>query len=173
MERIIVQKSKEKVSVEILPISYPPKNFVMLVWLTLWSICGAMVLYQLYIASDKNTKIICIIYMGFWSYFEFLIIRIYRWRKFGKEIIELENKNLILTRSVKGKGIPARFSLLDITNIHIDINEKGTMFGKLLFDEYWTAGAESIKFYNKKTQHGFGLQLTEKEAKQVLKALNI
>ena len=172
MQRISLQKNKEFQTIEILPLSQPPKNLIMQLWLALWSACGAMVLYQLFTASDSNTKIICIIYMGFWSYFEFLILRIYRWRKTGKEEVEIHNNKLVITRLTKGRGLPVTFDFNGISNLRIDTTQKQNMFGRMLFDEYWTAGNECILFEYNKKQHGFGFQLNEDDANQVTRYLD-
>ena len=66
-----------------------------------------------------------------------------------------------------------QFDVTLITDLHVDATQTQGMFSKLLFDEYWTAGNESLRFTHKKSKHGFGLQLTEKEAKQVLKTLGV
>jgi len=169
MERVKITNNKESKIIEIFPENYPAKNLVMQVWLALWSLCGALVVYQLFTTTDSNTKVICIIYMGFWSYFEFLILRIYRWRKKGKEEIEVFKDKITITRLTNNKGLPVEFLLNEISNLRIDLNQKQNMFAKMLFDEYWTAGNECIIFdYNLK-KHGFGLQLNEVDAKKVFK----
>jgi hypothetical protein len=173
MDRIKISKQNNIQTIEVLPIHNPPKNFVMLVWLTLWSVCGALVVSQLFLTSDKNTKIICIIYMGFWSYFELLILRIYRWRRAGKEEIQIFSDKVIINRLTGKRGLPVEYQKREIKNVRINDKQKEGLFAKLLFDEYWTIGNETILFdYNHK-KLGIGLQLNEQETKFLLRQLQL
>lgn len=169
MDRVKITTKKDSKLIEVFPNNFPAKNLVMQVWLILWSICGAMVLYQLFTTNYSNTKVICIIYMGFWSYFEFLILKIYRWRKGGKEEIEILSDKIIISRLTYNKGLPSSFLKNEISNFRLNTNQKQNMFVKMLFDDYWTAGNESILFDSNNKTHGLGLQLTEEEAKKLLK----
>lgn len=171
MERITQTKNKDFLRIEVWPIHNPPKNFIMLVWLTLWSVCGALVLSQLYFATEANTRVICIIYMGFWTYFELLIIKVYRWRRNGKEQVDLYKDKMIISRIIGNRGLSVEYLLSEIKGVRLNTNQKQNFFAKLLFDEYWTAGSESILFdYNGK-QLGLGLQLDQDSAKKLLKTL--
>lgn len=171
MERIKTIKENNFHRIEVLPLHNPPKNFMMLVWLALWSVCGALVLTQLFITNESNTKIICIIYMGFWTYFELLILKIYRWRRSGKEQIDIYSDKVIINRITAKRGIPVEYLKGEIKNVRINKEQKQSIFAKLLFDEYWNMGSESVLFdYNGK-QLGIGLQLDDQEIKYLLKQL--
>jgi hypothetical protein len=171
MERIKTIKESDFQRIQVLPIHNPPKNFMMLIWLALWSVCGALVLTQLFLANESNTKVICIIYMGFWTYFELLIVRIYRWRKSGKEEIDIYSDKVVINRITSNRGIPVEYQKREIKNVRINKDQKQSLFAKLLFDEYWNMGSETILFdYNGK-QLGIGLQLDEQETKYLLRQL--
>lgn len=171
MDRITQIKNHEFLRVEVWPINNPPKNFIMLVWLTLWSVCGALVVSQLFMTTESNTKIICIIYMGFWTYFELLILKIYRWRRSGKEQIDIYKSKLVINRLTGTRGIPVEYLISEIKNLRLNTDQKQNFFAKLLFDEYWSAGSEAVLFdYNGK-QLGVGLQLDPKEANNLMKIL--
>src|SRR5437868_6110871 len=93
-KRISVLKDDEVASFVILPTDANWKLYLLMAWLLLWTVSGFIVLANYFTLADSNVKLVVIMWMAFWAYFEFKIGKAFLFRKYGKEKIWIKGGKL-------------------------------------------------------------------------------
>jgi hypothetical protein len=168
MEKIALIKSGNVQRIEISAAISKTKLNLLLAWLILWTLCGTVVFSQFFTAVSRETKLMMVVWFVFWTYFEYKVAFIYGWRKNGKEVIQVSGSKLSLQRSITGKEKTDTYELDNLSGLEVaDINT----FTKSMGSSFWVTGAETVSFKNLGRRIGCGLQLDEKEARQLYKML--
>ena len=143
----------------------------MFVWVFFWSLAGVYVLSQFFVNPDiEEFKTFLIVWIVFWLYFEYKTVYALRWRKSGKEIIEIKDNKLSITNLIGERGIP-RVCLLDhIKNIRL-IEENPNNFFASMNKSYWVVSGETITLDYQGKQVNFAMQLDPREAAELCKML--
>jgi hypothetical protein len=168
--RISIKRTENEISIVILSFSDKLKNKLLFAWLILWTIGGLIVLSQFFTFTDPNTKIAIIVWMGFWIYFEFKIWSAFLWRRNGKETIRIKNEKLYYKKDSLGTNKFKTYSTDFIKELRL-IETKDDSFFENLNNSYWVVAGEKIAFdfYGKEIK--IGIQLTDNEAKSLLKVI--
>ena len=72
-------------SLVILPTAEKKKTNLLFLWLMAWSVSGVIILMNYFKLTNDSTKLMIIVWLGFWAYFEFKIVRVFMWKRFGQE----------------------------------------------------------------------------------------
>lgn len=70
--------------------------------------------------EDHNTKVFILIWLAFWAYFSYVIIKSFLWQWFGKELIKIRNGKLIYKRDVNGRGWVLDYELKEISDFRLN-----------------------------------------------------
>ena len=168
--RISTLKTSDVTSFVIIPTAKNWKVNLLAVWLILWTLSGIAVAANYFTLTNLNTKIIVIIWLGFWAYFEFRTAKAFLFKKLGKEKIWIKNNQLHYWRDIAGRGKQQHFDIDLIKNLQLVEKNKKDFF-QFMNDAFWVVGTESISFtYGAKTFQ-MGVQLDENDAKELLKQL--
>lgn len=168
--RIIIKKDKEGLTIVIKALLEAKKQQILILWIFLWSFCGVAIFSQFFLDYDNPTKIFFGVYIAFWMFFEFKVVYAYRWRKHGIEKISIQNQELTLTKEIGKRGITQKFEFSEIEELRLFKND-GNRFFKEMNNSYWTVNKYSLAFDAEKLLVPFAIDLSEKEAKMVLKEL--
>jgi hypothetical protein len=76
----------------------------MFLWLLAWSVSGVIVIANYFTLQQESAKLCIVIWLAFWAYFEFKIIRVFMWKRFGKEKLWIKNGTLFYQQDINGKG---------------------------------------------------------------------
>lgn len=169
-KRISIKRSVEGLSIVILSLADKTKNRLLLTWLILWSVGGLIVLSQYFLLTDPNTKIAIIVWLCFWLYFEWKILNAYLWRRAGKEIIKIRENKLQYKRDISGKGKVKTYATDYIKDLRITEPKENSFF-ESLNNSYWVIAGEKLAFDYYGTEIKLGIQLDDKEAKELLKVI--
>jgi len=171
-QRIRVQHEADRHVITILPLHDSGKSRMMLIWLILWLICGAVVLYEMFGNHSREEKLVLLVYLAFWCYFAYRISRVYRWRQSGREEISINDQIISIGKFTAGRGFVNDYPLNLISKPEITgINP--TSFAAVFAQSYWMEGNEGLFFLtNTKQRIGFGLQLSDSEQQVLLKEIN-
>ncbi|MEM9024409.1 MAG: hypothetical protein AAGB22_11740, partial [Bacteroidota bacterium] len=135
-----------------------------------WTICGLYVVSQLFGDYPRDTKTGMIVYLGFWLYFEYKGIFALLWRKFGNEMIKLDNEYLWLKRDIRSYGKLHRFDLANIKELTLmDYDQRPWV--KTYSQSFWVVGGETISFRYLGQPRGFGMQLSKEEGQTLFRKL--
>jgi hypothetical protein len=168
--RISVLKKDDLLSVVILPLGDKRKLALMFMWILAWSVCGVIVFANYFKIREPDAKLFILVYLSFWAYFEFKILRAFTWRKWGKEKIWIQNNVLYYQKEVNGKGRISQYELELVDDLKlIDLNDRS--FSDFINQSFWIKGGERLQFSYQSRILKFAMQLSDAEAKSVLREL--
>ncbi len=170
-EKISILEKDNVVSVVIYSTDKKWKTNLMFIWLFLWTICGVVVFANYFNLTDKNQKMIVIIYMAFWAYFEFKIAKAFMFRKFGKEKIWIKKGVLYYQRQITSRSKINEYDVELINDFRILQPDRGNFFVQMQ-ESFWVIGGEKLCFNYGKKQIVMGIQIADEHAKKLFKLLN-
>jgi hypothetical protein len=170
-ERISILKKENLLSIVILPTTDKKKLGVMFLWLLAWTVCGVVVFASYFKLQDRDSKLFVLIYLSFWSYFEYNIVRAFIWKKFGREKIWLKEGILHYQREINGKGKIKEFNFDLISPLSI-IPFNKTSFVDSFYQSFWVRGGERLEFTSQGKTIRVGMQINDEEARTVLNEVN-
>jgi len=146
------------------------KQNLLITWLILWSVAGIGIVSQFLMTHLEGFTMYLVVWLAFWAYFEYKVIYAFRWRRFGMERLFIKEEMLYLSREVSGRGIPEKYDVNWIKNLRVkEIKENN--FIAAISKAYWNPGEERIVFDFKGKEVLFGMELNDKEAKNICKVL--
>jgi hypothetical protein len=174
--QVISQRSsvliKEKVfSLVVLPTDDKKKVNLMFLWLLAWSISGVIVIANYFTLTQDKAKMMLIVWLAFWAYFEFKIIRVYMWKRFGKEKLWIKNGKILYQQDINGRGKIKEFDQHLISDFSLVALTNGSI-ADTFSQTFWVKGGERIEFTCQAKVIRFGMQLNDEEAKKIIAALN-
>lgn len=170
-DRISILKKDNLLSIVILPTTHKTKLNLMFLWLLAWSVSGIIVLANYFRISDPDQKLFIVVFLSFWAYFEFNIVRAFIWKKFGKEKLWIQDGILHYQREINKKGQIKEYNLDLISPLSI-IELKPSRFADTINQSFWVKGGERIEFASQSALVRLGLQISDKEAKQIVAEVN-
>lgn len=170
-KRITEEKKEEGVLIKIKAFKDESKQKNLTVWLLFWTFCGAAIGSQLFVEANKELHTFIYVYLAFWAYFEFMVVKAFRWRRKGEEQLLITNSNVHYGRTFANRGFlkPYRKDLVNAARL---LDEQSNTFVKTFASSYWVIGGERLSFTVNGKVIPFGLRLSDKEAKQLMKRLN-
>lgn len=161
----VVKKPETEISVKAYFDSQ--KQFLLSLWLILWSVGGIGIVTQFFTPLSSELKIYLVVWLGFWAYFEYKVIYAFRWRRYGIEKLLFEEESLLISREIAGRAIPARYDRNKIKNVRLYKPEKVSVF-IALSQSYWSPGDPKLVLDYQGLEVNFGLELSDSEAKKLV-----
>jgi hypothetical protein len=158
-------------SLVILPTEDKKKTNLLFLWLLAWTISGVIVIGNYFTITQDKAKLLLIIWIAFWAYFEFKIIRVFMWKRFGKEKLWIKNGLLLYKEDINGRGKTKEFDLNLISNLEFIALTNGSI-ADTFSQTFWVKGGERIQFTCQSKVIKFGMQLADDEAKKIISTLN-
>jgi hypothetical protein len=123
------------------------------------------------IDTNQKQRLILIVLIGFWAYYEYKVGRAYLFRKFGFEKVWMKGGSVYYRREINKRGRTKKFDA-EFVNEFTVIDYNQFDFFQNVSRSFWTLAGDSIEFtYHSKTMR-FGIQLEEQQAKQAVDQLN-
>ncbi|MFT5667410.1 MAG: hypothetical protein ACI9DK_001604 [Vicingaceae bacterium] len=171
MGRISQEKREEGILIKIKAFRDESKQKNLTVWLVFWTFCGIAIGSQLFVKGDDELRAFVFVYLAFWGYFEYVVIKAFKWRKSGEEQFLISEENFHYGRTYNNRGFlkPHRKDLVNAVKV---IDEEIGTFAKVFGSSYWVVGGERLAFTVSGKVIPFGMQLTDKEVKQLKENLN-
>jgi hypothetical protein len=170
-ERISILKKENLISVVILPTTDKKKLGLLFLWLMAWTVCGIIVFANYFRINDRDTKLFIIIYLAFWAYFEFNILRTFIWKRSGKEKLWIQDGTLNYQREINKKGKVRTFNLELVSKLEL-VELKPTRFTDLVNQSFWVKGGERLLLRAQANTVLLGMQISDAEAKAVMREVN-
>ena len=170
-ERISVLKKDNLLSIVILPTTDKKKLALLFLWLMAWTVCGIIVLANYPRLTDQSSKLFVIVYLSFWLYFEYSITKAFIWKKFGREKLWIQDGQIHYQREVnkRGKVMSANLDLVSKLSL-IDLSR--TSLADTINQSFWVKGGERLQFTVQGKVYRCGMQLSDEEARTVLREMN-
>jgi hypothetical protein len=170
-QRISILKKPDVLSIVILPTVDKKKLRLMFLWLFAWSVCGVIVFANYFRVYDRDSKLFIIIYLAFWAYFEFNIVRAYIWKRYGREKLWVQNGQLNYQREINRKG-KVRTWTVDLVSRFRLVPFRLQNLADNFYQSFWVKGGERIEFDVQGKTYRVGMQITDEEAGAVLREVN-
>ncbi len=167
--RALVDKKGEEINIEIPAYQESSKTNLLMLWLLAFTVCGAIVIAELFKPQTREFLLYVFIFLAFWLYFELKILKAYRWRKYGKEKIRIADGKLIIVRETAGRGIEEVYELEQVRNFRK--TEKKQNFTEAMSNSYWIISGAAFSFDHYGKLVMFGLQLNEQETAGLFKLI--
>lgn len=166
----IKQLAEDTTSIVILSNKTKLKNTLLFAWVFLWTVSGIVVFTQYFSLTDQDAKAAIIVWMGFWAYFEYKMIKAYFWRKLGMEKLKIKEGKLFYKRDISGKGKIKVFEADFIKDLRL-IEVKEHAFFEGINNSYWMIAGEKIAFDYYGKEQRLGLQLEQEDAEKLTRLL--
>lgn len=179
-DRISTLTEKQQTSIIIYPSRKRWKEAVLFAWVVAFSVVGIYMIYLLIggglekidnsgIEGDpaqvlKDQKIYVGVFVGFWLYFEYKVVKGLLWITLGKELIKISNDSLILKNSILSYGKSTSYFFENIKGLGLVQHEK-LSFGFDYENAFWRKGTDSLIFDHRSKPISFGRKLNEKDAR--------
>lgn len=145
----------------------------LLVWVIAWTFCGfAFAYYILFEARTINMLMVLSVLLVFWLYFEIRVVRAFMWRKYGLEVIRIDDQFLSIKDSIFKHGKPRNFELEKVDPEAIEdiyINPKS--YGKVMNDSFWQVGQGTVVLKFEEKEFFFGTQLENKDSAKLARLI--
>ncbi len=169
-KRVSILKKEDLVSIVILPTADKRKLGLLFLWLLAWTVCGIIVFANYFKLQQQQPKVYYIIYLSFWAYFEFQILRTFLWKRFGQEKIWIKSGFLNYQRAINGKGKIKDYELEFITDLKL-VEVHYSSWADNINQSFWVKGGERIQFTAQTKTVLLGMQLTDEEAREVIREM--
>lgn len=170
-ERVSILKKDNLLSIVILPKKDNKKLWLMFLWLMAWTVCGIIVFANYFQVNDKNSKLFIIVYLAFWAYFEFKIVKAFIWRRSGKEKLWITDGKVHYQQEINKRGKIQEFDFSLIQDLQV-IDQEETSFSAIINSSFWIKGGERIAFTCQHKMIRWGMQLETREAKAIVHEIN-
>ena len=152
------------------------KESLLFGWMTLWLLIGLTLIYFLvsrnYVQPDSTkemmnqSRLFLIIFLVFWAYFAYRIIKVYLWRKKGVEYIKINSDSFLIKRAFGKMGTAKSYNYNEMRELEL-INQSARSFANVMGSSFWDISNETLNFEFQGKVVNFGIQLDTEEAKKV------
>lgn len=171
-KRISVQDTEKGKLIKIVAFKDEGKQKILTVWLFAWTLCGLAILSQLFLEDQQELRPMLSVFGAFWLYFEYKVIKVFRWRRSGEEQILITDENIHYGRTYNNRGFLKPYRK-DVINTMRKVEVKDNSFSKIMLDSYWVIGGETLAFSAGGKMIYCGLRLHPKEASKIEKLFNL
>ncbi len=171
-KRISIFRDKDVFSVVILPTDKKWKTGLLFLWLFAWTVCGVIVAANYFTLTNEKAKIIILVYLAFWAYFEYKIGRAFLFRKYGKEKFWVKNGKVFYQREVYKRGKIHEYDPDLINDPEVIEPNRGNFFIQMQ-ESFWVIGGERLSFKYFSKYRLWGIQLTDDEAMALHKEVKL
>lgn len=170
-ERVRIEEGATGLRVRIAAYRESAKQRILTLWVVLWSLCGLFVAAQLFTAIPGQQKLILIVFLAFWGYFEYMALYALIWRYSGEEELRIGEGELLIESRILSKKKAARYALSKVKALRV-IEHEEEAFRTQLESAYYVLGRPMLGFEYDGTPVRFGEKLSETEAKELATRLN-
>ncbi|GAB4200850.1 MAG: hypothetical protein Fur0023_04640 [Bacteroidia bacterium] len=174
-ERVSIAESKTSDgkfiwSVVVFPLRDKWKMLGLAAWIIAWTVSGLPIIGSYKIASDDNQRIFIIIFTFFWVYYEWKMIKVFLWRKWGKERLWYKDGLFIMEESFLNRKKLQSFRKEDVNEVQTEeIDEKN--FFDFVSGSFWSKGKPLIRINVLGKNLYIAHQISNEEGRMIAKAL--
>lgn len=170
-ERISFIRKPDELTVVITQEIPRAKEALLFAWLCAWALVGGAFIYYWRMAPAGSTdRIFFAISTAFWLYFFVRIIKVWLWRRIGKELLRIHGETLSI-KDAYGKWGKARIYATEQVRKFGVVPYDFTKFGQFMDRSFWVIGGESLGFEYRGKKIVFGKQLSDRDALQLARII--
>jgi hypothetical protein len=187
-DRISTFTDKAYTSIIIFPKRKRWKEALLFAWTLGFTFVGVYLIYVLFFDMNsinnsqtqlegnpvevlRQQKIYLTIFIAFWVYFEFKVVKGLLWVVLGKEMIKIDSDAIFIKNSILSYGKSNRYFHENIKKMEL-IEHKEFSFGFDYENAFWRKGTDSIIFDHKTKPISFGRKLDAQTARLLLRFIS-
>ena len=170
-KRISKEQTEQGLLIKVSAYFDESKQKMLTLWMIAWTLCGLAIASQVFTSTDEQFKTMIIVFIAFWLYFEYLVVKAFRWRRVGEEQLLITNDEIHYGRTYNNRGFLRPYKK-ELVNPVRSIDNEVNSFYKIFADSYWVIGGERLAFTANGKVIPFGLSLNDQEAKKLMKMIN-
>lgn len=183
-DRISVQDMDHITTIVIHPLRVWWKEILLTLWVTGFTFVGLVMIYMLMTDFNslqydvaptdddiRNQVIYAIVFLSFWAYFEYKILKALLWYRFGKELIRIDGDGFTLKKSILSYGKANRYFFENMKEFQQRVEEE-TSFSNFFENAYWAMGSDAIVFNHYKKIISFGRRVDDKSARLLVRLID-
>ena len=170
-KRITSEKKEEGILIKIKAYKDDGKQVVLTVWLMAWTLCGLAIISQIFFEPEPKMKTMLLVFTAFWAYFEYMVIKVFKWRRSGEEQLLITENKIHFGRTYNNRGFLKPYRK-DLINKVRRVDEDENSFTKTFGNSYWVIGGQKLYFSAGGKMVYFGLRISDKEANHLMKIIN-
>ncbi len=178
-QRISTYVDKKYTSIIVYPERKRWKEALLFAWVIGFTIAGLYMIYLFFGGLDgldntgldgtaeeikRDQKIFTGVFIMFWVYFEYQVVKGLLWVVFGKELIKLNEDSLSIKNSILSYGKAKRYFYDNIKEME-PIKQEQLSFSFNYENAFWRKGTDSIMFMHNSKSTSFGRKLNSKDAR--------
>lgn len=169
-DRVSVERSKDKMTVVISARLPRFQEGLLLMWVLLWTACGAAFIHQLATLENGAPRAFMIGVCVFWLFYEVRVGRTLLWRMRGFELWRVKTGVFTIKDSIFGYGKARDWFIANISELGVlSIDRSDWRFQ--FTDSFWTMAGERLGFKHIERRVAFGKGLSDEEAEALLRIL--
>lgn len=169
-ERTSLEQHKEYATLVISTKIERWQESLLLTWIIAWTFCGIAFIYYLFFGTfeGQNEKLVLFVITVFWAYFEYRIVKVFLWRKFGIEFIKIDNEKFTIKKSIFSYGRAVEYVTKEVDYNKVEsLKQNPKSFAKVMNDSFWLIGQGAVRFSNNDLFVYFGHQLEANESEKL------
>lgn len=169
-DKVIFSKNNQSALVTIKAKITGWQETLLAVWVLAWTFCGIVVIASFFGEYSRDEKLMMLVYIVFWLYFEYKAVYAFIWKKYGTEYIKIDEEGFLYKRDIMGYGTPKKYFKENISKLNaIDLKDRS--FVQSYYNSFWMVGNETINFIYLGKTVGMALGLSNAKRDEVLKFL--
>ncbi|WP_027418377.1 hypothetical protein [Crocinitomix catalasitica] len=183
-DRVSFEDDNNITTIIIRPLRVWWKEMLLTLWVLGFTFVGLVMIYLVFTGfaslnyqgevdqeTIDNQLIYGIVFIAFWAYFEFKVLKSLLWYRFGKELIKINETDMSIKKSIFSYGKASRFLFQNIKNFS-QRKDENTSFGAYFENAFWALGTDALVFdYFKKTK-SFGRRLDANSSRLLLRLID-
>ncbi|NND95563.1 MAG: hypothetical protein HKN45_11930 [Flavobacteriales bacterium] len=141
------------------------------IWAIAWVIIGIAVTSEAKrLGVNADARMVLFVFMAFWAYYLFRIVRAIRWNQVGKEMLMMKEESLYHKNSFGDFGRTREYHLANVNPLKL--REKKDGWASLFEDSFWSIGIGALELEIDGKILSIGIRLDDTEAKKVMSVFN-
>jgi len=170
-KRISIKSGKEATTVVISTGIASWKEALLAAWIFCWLVCLGVFVNELFQPHQDKEQIILFGIIVFMMYYAFRIIKVYLWRRKGREYIKINDDVLIYKMAIGKWGKAHQYFLEHIKDVAV-VTKKDGSIAKNLESSFWIRGGQRVSFDYLNKAVRIGMQLNDEDTKSFAQWLN-
>jgi hypothetical protein len=168
--RILIEDGEDAPSIRIVSYRERWKQHLLVAWIAIWTICGALVASRLFVDIPAKEKLSFTVFLAFWAYFEYMTVHAALWRAYGEERLWVENGELVLVHAIGSREKLFRYPLESLGQLHFIEGKEGS-FSEHFEDSYYVKGRMRLGIEYGDRMVRFGEKLSDEDARNLLRRM--
>lgn len=140
-------------------------------WLLAWILIGVAVVIEAdRLGDDRQVRSILFVFMAFWAYYFYLILRAVRWQQVGREMLLIKGETLTHKNSFRDFGKAYNYPLANVGPI--SMREKNSSWTSIYEDTFFSTGTGKLQLVAQGRTLLLGRRIDDRTAEQVMKRFN-